>query len=71
MERLRLKSSIVDAAAVVAAVVVVVDAAGAVAVVVVAAAVVVVVVAVHVPTLTMRAKITTTASLISRVSPVK
>ena len=70
MERLRLKSSIVDAAAVVAAVVVVVDAAGAVVVVVVAAAVVVVV-AVHVPTLTMRAKITTTASLISRVSPVK
>ena len=52
MERLRLKSSIVDAAAVVAAVVVVV-------------------VDVHVPTLTMRAKITTTASLISRVSPVK
>ena len=72
MERLRLKSSIVDAAAVVAAVVVVVDAAGAVVVVVVAAAAaVVVVVDVHVPTLTMRAKITTTASLISRVSPVK
>ena len=40
-------------------------------VVVVAAAAVVVVVDVHVPTLTMRAKITTTASLISRVSPVK